>query len=131
MTAATLDPIFDALASRHRRRIVDHLTAGPVDTPTLGARFAMSKQALNRHLLVLEQAGLVERRLQGRVHQLTLVTEPLDGITTWVSHIRRGWEASFDRLDQVMADMETANPDTDEKDTERLDTGDETERGKT
>lgn len=102
MPTATLDPIFDALASEHRRKIVDLLVGGPLDTPTLGERFSISKQALNRHLSVLEDAGLVSRRLQGRVHELTLVTEPLDGITDWVSQIRRGWETNFDRLDQLL-----------------------------
>lgn len=106
MPAATLDPLFDALASEHRRSIVDHLTAGPLDTPTLGARFDMSKQALNRHLLVLEEAGLVERRLQGRVHELRLVAAPLDGISEWVSQIRRGWQANIDRLTAVLEEDE-------------------------
>lgn len=100
--AATLDPVFDALASEHRRRIVDHLAIGPLDTPTLGAKFDMSKQALNRHLLVLEEAGLVERRLTGRVHQLRLVADPLDGVSEWVSQIRRGWQANIDRLATVL-----------------------------
>lgn len=106
MPAATLDPLFDALASEHRRSIVDHLTTGPLDTPTLGARFDMSKQALNRHILVLEEAGLVERRLQGRVHELRLVAEPLDGISDWVSQIRRGWQANIDRLTALLEEDE-------------------------
>lgn len=101
---ATLDPVFDALASEHRRRIVSILTAGPTDTPTLGQRFDLTKQALNRHLMVLEQAGLVERKLQGRVHRLELVGDPLDQVTGWVSQVRRGWEANLERLDQLLDD---------------------------
>lgn len=106
MATATLDPIFDALASEHRRKIVDHLSSGPLDTPTLGSRFSMSKQALNRHIVVLEDAGLVQREMHGRVHRLTLRAEPLDGVSAWVDHIRRGWEANFDRLDQILQDNE-------------------------
>jgi DNA-binding transcriptional ArsR family regulator len=102
MSLATLDPIFDALASEHRRRIVDHLAVSPLDTPALGAKFNMSKQALNRHIVVLEDAGLIERRLQGRVHQLRLVSDPLDGVSEWVSHVRRGWQANLDRLADVL-----------------------------
>ena len=102
MTVSALDRTFDALANEHRRKIVDHLTIGSLDTPTLGARFDISKQAMNRHIVLLEEAGLVERELQGRVHQLTLRTTPLDGISNWVSEIRRGWETNFDRLDQLL-----------------------------
>lgn len=102
MSATTLDPVFDALASEHRRRIVDHLAVRPLDTPTLGAKFNMSKQALNRHIVVLEDAGLIERRLQGRVHELRLIADPLDGVSDWVSQIRRGWQANLDRLADVL-----------------------------
>lgn len=102
--STTLDPIFDALSSEHRRRIVSILAAGPTDTPALGRRFDLTKQALNRHLTVLEQAGLVERELQGRVHRLELVDEPLNQVTDWVSQIRRGWEANLDRLEQLLDD---------------------------
>ena len=98
-----LDRTFDALANEHRRRIVDQLTVGPLDTPTLGSRFSLSKQALNRHLIVLEDAGLIERRLRGRVHALTLQPSPLDDVGAWVAEVRRGWEASFDRLAQILA----------------------------
>jgi DNA-binding transcriptional ArsR family regulator len=97
-----LDRTFDALANQHRRMIVDRLTAGPLDTPALACSFAISKQALNRHLVVLEGTGLIERRLHGRVHELTLHAAPLAGVSDWLADIRRGWEANFDRLDHIL-----------------------------
>lgn len=103
MTATdTLDRTFDALASAHRRRIVRELRTGDLGTPELGERFTMSKQALHRHVQVLEAAGLVERRLEGRTHRLSLVQDPLSDVTNWVSEVQRGWEASLDRLGDVI-----------------------------
>ena len=97
-----LDRTLDALANPHRRDIVDRLVAGPLDTPSLGTAFDMSKQALHRHLTVLEGAGLVERRAQGRVHEVRLCAEPLAAVVSWASEVRRGWETSLDRLAHVL-----------------------------
>ncbi|MGI9613715.1 MAG: ArsR/SmtB family transcription factor, partial [Acidimicrobiales bacterium] len=52
-----LDRLFSALASQPRRDIVDHLATGPATTPEIGRRFDFSKQALNRHVVALEEAG--------------------------------------------------------------------------
>jgi DNA-binding transcriptional ArsR family regulator len=93
-----LAPVFEALASRPRREIVARLARGPMTTPQIGRHFRFSKQALNRHVGVLEHAGLIERTLHGRVHDVRLVPAPLDGVVDWVETIRRGWESNFDRL---------------------------------
>jgi DNA-binding transcriptional ArsR family regulator len=97
-----LERTFGALANSHRRQIVDHLVAGPVETPILARRFDMSKQALNKHLMVLEGAGMIERQLLGRVHRVRLRLEPLEAATDWLSTIRRGWETSLDQLGQLL-----------------------------
>src|SRR5215831_15237518 len=97
-----LDLIFDALASEPRREIVAKLSAGPMMTPEIGRGFGFSKQALSRHVAVLESAGLVRRTLRGRVHDLTLVRAPLTEVTGWLDEIDRGWQASLDRLDAIL-----------------------------
>lgn len=102
MTSSTLERTFDALANEHRREIVVHLGSGPMEAPALGSHFAMSKQALNRHLTVLESAGLVERRRRGRVSQIQLRLDPFDGVDEWLGSIRSAWESSFDRLGDVL-----------------------------
>lgn len=101
-TLAPIERTISALANKHRRNIIDLLATGPVETPALGGHFEMSKQALNKHLVVLEGAGLVERHLDGRVHQLRLRPEPLDAVGDWVAVIRCGWEASLDRLGALL-----------------------------
>lgn len=102
MPAAVLDRAFDALANAHRRAIVDRLADGPLTTPQLGQAFEMSKQALSRHVHVLEEAGLVVRQAHGRVHELRLEPGPLDEISEWTARRRRAWEANLDRLDAVL-----------------------------
>ena len=112
MAAATdsredeLDALFAALASGPRRAIVAHLTTGPSTTPELGRRFPFSKQALNRHIVALEDIGLIERRLDGRVHTIALVPDRLAGVTEWTDHIRSAWSGNLDRLGAVLDDME-------------------------
>jgi DNA-binding transcriptional ArsR family regulator len=103
-TGATLDAVFTALANERRREIVARLARGPVTTPEIGRKFDLTKQALNRHVALLEEAGLVARKLHGRVHELTLVPRRLDSVTRWVSELQRGWTASLDRLDEVLRD---------------------------
>jgi DNA-binding transcriptional ArsR family regulator len=103
MAAPQLDAVFDALASGSRREIVRRLARGAMTTGQIGRHFAFTKQALSRHIALLEEAGLISRTTtHGRVHQLTLVPEPLDRMTLWVHQLRRGWTASLDRLDDVL-----------------------------
>ena len=97
-----LDAVFDALANASRREIVARLVRGPLTTPEIGVHFDFSKQALNRHVELLEAAGIVTRKSRGRVHELRLVPGPLDGVTRWIGELRRGWAASLDRLDEVL-----------------------------
>jgi DNA-binding transcriptional ArsR family regulator len=97
-----LNAVFDALANEPRREIVKRLARGPMTTPEIGRHFKFTKQALNRHVGLLENAGLVSRTLHGRVHELTLVPRRLDGLTRWISELRSGWAASLDRLDEVL-----------------------------
>jgi DNA-binding transcriptional ArsR family regulator len=97
-----LDLVFDALASEPRREIVARLSAGPATTPDIGRHFGFTKQALSRHVAVLEGAGLIQRVARGRVHKLSLVPAPLGEVSGWLAEIRRGWEANLDRLDAVL-----------------------------
>lgn len=99
---AHLDAVFDALANERRREIVRRLARGPMTTPEIGQHFGFTKQALSRHVGLLENAGLVSRTLHGRMHELVLVPRPLDDVARWVTELRRGWTASLDRLDEVL-----------------------------
>jgi DNA-binding transcriptional ArsR family regulator len=90
-------------AGQHACRGPEQLPPGaPLPTPELGHRFGFTKQALSKHIAILEGAGLVRRTVRGRVHDLTLVRAPLTEVTGWLAEVERGWQASLDRLDEVL-----------------------------
>jgi DNA-binding transcriptional ArsR family regulator len=99
-----LDAIFDALANRHRRHIVARLARTSMTTPSIAREFGFTKQALSRHLSVLETAGLVRRQRDGRIDRLDIVPARLDAVRSWIDEIKAGWNASLDRLEEVLRD---------------------------
>ncbi len=94
----TLDRTFAALADPTRRRILAHLARGDRRVTDLARPHNMSLPAVSKHLRVLENAGLLRRRRQGRVHEMQLNAEPLKKAAQWVEDYRRFWEGSLDRL---------------------------------
>ena len=109
MTEA-LDDVFNALADATRRDLVARLTDGDATVGELAAPYAVSVQAISKHLKVLEQAGLVSRGADRRspVH---LEAEVFDLMTKWIERYRRQAEARYARLDAVLAEMDD-NGDT-------------------
>jgi DNA-binding transcriptional ArsR family regulator len=97
-----LGAVFDALANEPRREMVARLARGSMTTPEIGRHFGFTRQALNRHVGILEDAGLIRRTLKGRVHEVTLVRSSLDEMADWVSIVRRGWEGNLDRLGTLL-----------------------------
>jgi DNA-binding transcriptional ArsR family regulator len=95
---ATLDRTFSALADPTRRRLLRHLSRGETRVTELAKPFAMSLPAVSKHLGVLEGAGLLQRRRQGREHHLTLNAAPMNEAAQWIEQYRAFWEGSLDRL---------------------------------
>jgi DNA-binding transcriptional ArsR family regulator len=102
-----LDSIFTALADPTRRAIVARLTRGEAGVLELAAPFAMSQPAVTRHLQVLERAGLVSRRRDGRRRPCRLEPQRLRQLAEWVGDYRRFWEESFERLDDYLDHLQT------------------------
>jgi DNA-binding transcriptional ArsR family regulator len=65
----------------------------------------MSLPAVSKHLRVLETAGLVRRRRDGRVHRLKLSAAPMQQAQAWIEEYRRFWEDSFDRLGDYLKEI--------------------------
>ena len=93
-----LDRMFHALGDRTRRALLARLSDGPAMITELAGPFAMSLPAVSKHLRVLESAGLVERTVQGRVHQCSLHAQSLIDIETWLASYRLFWEGTLDAL---------------------------------
>lgn len=103
---AALDRVFSALSDRTRRRIV-HLLADSERTVTeLAEPFDMSLAAVSKHLAVLERAGLVRRRRDGRTHYCSLRPEALTDALDWISIYRRFWRERFDALAETLVTPE-------------------------
>jgi DNA-binding transcriptional ArsR family regulator len=100
-----LNAVFDALANEQRRKILIRLARGSVTTPEIAAQFGFTKQALSRHVALLEDAGLISRTARGRVHYLTLKPEPLERVSHWAYELRRGWKANLDRLEDALREL--------------------------
>jgi DNA-binding transcriptional ArsR family regulator len=93
-----LDLTFSALADPTRRRILHHLASGDRCVTDLAKPYSISLPAVSKHLRVLERAGLIRRRRNGRVHSLKLQAAPMAQASRWIEDYRRFWEDSLDRL---------------------------------
>lgn len=101
-----LDAAFSALADPTRRAILARLALGETTVMELAEPFAMSQPAVSRHLKVLEEAGLIARRIEGTKRPCRLAPGALEEIDRWLAMLRRALEANYDRLDQLLAEME-------------------------
>lgn len=108
-----LDLVFGALADRTRRAILAQLAENDANVGDLTALFTMSQPAVSRHLKVLEQAGLVSRTRHGTMRLSHLEAEPLKQATGWLGSYREYWQASYARLDELLASLDDARQDTD------------------
>ncbi len=107
MTASNtdaLDQVFMALADATRREIVHMLSNGEKTISMLTEPFAMSMAAVSKHVKVLEKAGVVKRRIEGRTHYLSLVPEQLTGALDWISVYRYFWQQKMDNLDKLISE---------------------------
>lgn len=71
----------------------------------LNKPFAMTQPAISKHLKVLERAGLISRTRDAQRRPCRLQAKPLAEATEWLAEYRRFWEGSFDRLDDVLAEL--------------------------
>lgn len=106
-----LSVAFAALADPTRRAILDRLSEGDATVTELAEPFDMSLPAVSKHLKVLERAGLIRRGRESRWRPCILEAQPLFEAFSWVERYRRFWEASLDRLDDYLADLQKGDPD--------------------
>lgn len=103
-----LDKTFAALSNPTRRSLMERLAAGEATVTELADPYPMSLAAVSKHLQVLEAAGLVRRRVQGRQHHLSLNPERLASAVDWLSHFSDFWDVSLNTL-ETLVDQEDLN----------------------
>lgn len=101
-----LDQSFAALADPTRRAIVARLAEGEATVQDLARPFAISQPAISRHLKVLEDAGLIETRIQGTARPRRLKPDTIGDLWHWLGQYRALWEAQFQRLDAVLETLD-------------------------
>jgi len=111
MATDQLDGIFGALADPTRRAILTRLTEGQATVAELAAPFRISQPAISQHLKVLERAGLIVRTRRATARLSHLRAEPLRQATAWLVGYREFWEESFERLDELLANLQKEVPD--------------------
>lgn len=103
-----LDRLFRALADRTRRDIVTRLMAGePASVSVLAERYEMSWAAVQKHVAVLEEAGLVTKQVQGRERLVRGNPEQLARARDLLQQLERLWVARFSQLDAILAEPRT------------------------
>lgn len=92
----------EALANRHRLRIVDLLSEQERTAGELAAAFDVSRPAVSRHLRVLRKAGIVHSRTQAQHRVYLLNPEPIEELIEWASHVRSRWISRLGRLEAYL-----------------------------
>ena len=106
-----LSKVFAALADPTRRDLVARLTVADATVGELAQPYAMSVQAVSKHLKVLEEAGLVTKARRAQTRPVHLESEVFDLMMAWIERYRRQAEERYTRLDAVLADLNASeNP---------------------
>ena len=103
--SAIADDVFYALSNSTRRKVLEHLSAGPASVSELAAPFDMKLPSFVQHLSVLEQSRLVKSKKRGRVRTYEIAPERFKIAEDWLTARRQQWEARLDRFDQYVKQL--------------------------
>jgi DNA-binding transcriptional ArsR family regulator len=101
-----LSLVFAALADPVRREILDRLDGQDLLVSEIAAHFAISLQAVSRHIQVLVRAGLVRQERTGRISRCRLDAGPIYGAAVWLNRYSKYWQAQFDLLAASLQEIE-------------------------
>ena len=107
-----LSRVFAALADPTRRDMVARLTDRDATVGELAAPYAVSVQAVSKHLKVLEDAGLITRSRDAQRRHVHLEAEVFDLMTKWIERYRQRAEERYQRLDAVLAELDDKQTET-------------------
>lgn len=98
----TIEPVLAALADPTRRQVLDLIAARQSATATiLAAELPVSRQAVVKHLAILEKAGLVAASKEGREVRYTVRSDRLDDASRWMAELAAEWDARLARIKQI------------------------------
>jgi DNA-binding transcriptional ArsR family regulator len=106
--------VFSALADPTRRAILERLAQGDATVSELTEPFAMTQQAISKHLKVLERARLITRTRSAQARPCALDATSLDTAAGWIARHRKIWADRHDRLERHLAALRGSDPSEDE-----------------
>lgn len=107
--AERLDRVFFALSDPVRRRILERLDEAPLLVSELAEPFAISLQAVSRHIQVLVRAGLVRQERSGRISRCSLDAGPVFAASLWINRYSKYWQGQFDVLAAALEEIEESH----------------------
>jgi DNA-binding transcriptional ArsR family regulator len=109
---ARLNAVFAALADPTRRAIIEQLARGEARVTEVAEPFRMSLNAVSKHIRVLQDIGLVRRRIAGRDHYLAFDSGPLDDAGGWLEQARAFWNLRLDKMERLLREQKAAGEET-------------------
>ena len=104
---SNLNAAFAALSDPTRRAILARLASGEATVMELAEPFEMTQPAISQHLKVLEDAGLIVTRVDGTKRPRRLAKAGIEAMDQWLAMLRKALEKNYDRLDEVLATMQS------------------------
>jgi DNA-binding transcriptional ArsR family regulator len=105
-----LSTTFAALADPTRRAILTRLSVGEATVNQLAEPFALTQQAISKHIKVLERAGLISRSRAAQSRPCRIEPARFDAVADWIGSHQQQWHERYDRLDEHLATLEAADP---------------------
>ncbi len=99
-----LSDVLTAISHPTRRTIIEQLSNGPARFLEVAKPFDTALNSVTKHLKLLERAGLIERKKQGREVFISLRGEPLKDVAKWVHHYEKFWNERLDEFEQYFKD---------------------------
>jgi DNA-binding transcriptional ArsR family regulator len=110
-----LTDVLTAISHPTRRAIIGQLANGPARFLDIAEPFDTALNAVTKHLKMLERAGLIERRKQGREVLISFRAEPLQKVAGWVHEYERFWNQRLDQFEQHFREKEKKDKKKKEK----------------
>jgi DNA-binding transcriptional ArsR family regulator len=104
-----LDLVFAALSDPIRRSILERLDGESLLVSEIAAVYAVSLQAVSRHIQVLVHAGLITQARTGRISRCSLEAGPIGEAAVWINRYSKYWDAQFQTLAEQLMAIEQRN----------------------
>lgn len=104
--SATTSDVFNAIADRHRREVLDTLIAGEKAVGEIVTDLSLSQPQVSKHLRVLSEVGLVTSRAEGRRRLYRLEPARLRPLREWLAAYEQAWNDRMDRVDDYLKELQ-------------------------